>query len=816
MVKYYYDKYTAQIQRYDDSTVWQERGPTNYDIRNNGGYSYYGYPNYQFDPSTNAYKPSGNREYFSGFIIQGLPRTLYFPLNAYYSGEGDYSPKPTEANGVVKFVITEGLNDAINGYAKGTLYEKKPSLNNKVYVRGSLVQSNLIAEDGTYPVNGRHSDGNWYVRGAVVNTAPTTPGAFTQPTGDLEIGESKVISWGASTDAENNLSYYALEASIDGGAWTQIGIPSSVSLSYTIPTCSSTQFRVKGVDSSGLSSSYQTSASFKVGKPKYYWNKYTNISKQMFTESGFLKTGSAPLSYQGYYDNYSFNSSTGKFTPTGRPYNGDEYIGAGTIAYTINSSGALDKRVATSSGYGSYAVNTDVYQKSAIPYTVDSQGTLLQSNLIAEEGTYPVNGKHSDGNWYVKGSKVTNSVSPPSSIALSSGELKYNNSVNFAASGSTVSNPVYKYQYSFDNINFTDFTAAFSLPRDLNKKLLYVRARTFNGSAYSDYFTQTFDVYQNTAPTVVVNTENNKTLYEADTFIIDGQATDPDNGDVVNVKYQINNGPIKAIKTDISTGFAIPYSKQLVFKDGKLYDGETALTEALAEGVAHQLKVFAEDDQTGKSVEQTRSFFVVPNRAPAIVVNPIEKPTGLIDSDKFPISGTCSDPDGNDVIVSYKINTSLATEVYRGKGGDWTFDVAFSSLKIGENIIIVEVIDSHNFKTSKTIKLNKAVKSTPILNSVVRYKIKPPTGNAKGVLLCVQKDKDLNVTAEISMTETGVQENFVEMPLRDSTPSGSLIAEDVFAFEATEAKENIHVKLNISRESDAVNASINLIWGTLS
>lgn len=320
----------------------------------------------------------------------------------------------------------------------------------------------------------------------------------------------------------------------------------------------------------------------------------------------------------------------------------------------------------------------------------------------------------------------------------------------------------------------------------------------------------------NNAPTLTLQTENNKTLYENDSFLIDGSALDKDNGNIVNVKYQLNGGQARAITTEISNGTKpIDFSELLTFKDGKLYDGETAITDKLAEGSAHQLKVYAEDDQGGKSAEQIRSFFVVPNRAPAITINPIEKPTGVIDSDKFPISGTCSDPDGNDVIVSYKINTSLATEVYRGKGGDWTFDVDFSSLKVGENIIIVEVIDSHNFKTSKTIKLNKAVKSTPILNSVVRYKIKPPTGSAKGVLLCVQKDKDLNVSAEISMTETGVQEHFVEMPLKSSTPPDSLIAEDVFAFEATEAKDNIYIKLNLSRESDAVDTSIKLIWGSL-
>lgn len=176
-------------------------------------------------------------------------------------------------------------------------------------------------------------------------------------------------------------------------------------------------------------------------------------------------------------------------------------------------------------------------------------------------------------------------------------------------------------------------------------------------------------IEHNKVSTLTLNTENNKTLYENDTFLIDGSAIDTDNGNIVNIKYSLDGGTVRAIKTNISNGSTpIPFTKQLTFKGGKFYDGDTAITEALQEGFAHQLKVFAEDDQGGKSAEQTRSFFVVPNRAPAIVINPIEKSTEVIDSDKFPITGTCSDPDGNNVIVSYKINTSLATEIYRGKG----------------------------------------------------------------------------------------------------------------------------------------------------
>jgi len=42
-----------------------------------------------------------------------------------------------------------------------------------IYSKGELIEEGIIAEDGTYPDNGRHTDGYWYVKGALV--APNIP-----------------------------------------------------------------------------------------------------------------------------------------------------------------------------------------------------------------------------------------------------------------------------------------------------------------------------------------------------------------------------------------------------------------------------------------------------------------------------------------------------------------------------------------------------------------------------------------------------------------------------------------------------------------
>ena len=83
------------------------------------------------------------------------------------------------------------------------------------YSRGSLVESNIIAEDGTYPANGQ-SGGYWWVRGSAV-PLPTVPSSITIPT-EIKGGESFTVSWGASSYQTG----YRLERQLNGGSWVQI------------------------------------------------------------------------------------------------------------------------------------------------------------------------------------------------------------------------------------------------------------------------------------------------------------------------------------------------------------------------------------------------------------------------------------------------------------------------------------------------------------------------------------------------------------------------------------------------------------------
>lgn len=321
----------------------------------------------------------------------------------------------------------------------------------------------------------------------------------------------------------------------------------------------------------------------------------------------------------------------------------------------------------------------------------------------------------------------------------------------------------------------------------------------------------------NSKPSVtLISPSDNQTLYENDTINLSGDAYDADKDQAVTVYYQIDSEQRKVLATNVSQK-QITLSKQLTFKDGKLYDGETVLTGTLAEGVAHTLKVWAVDSDNSQSATIERTFYVVPNRAPLLAIDEIV-PSGIINTDKFKINGTASDQDANSSVkVNYRINAANPIEIYTGTGGAWEFDLSLSQLIVGENTIIIEVIDNYGAKTSKTIKLNKNEVKTPVLQSVARYKISPPKGSARGVLIWVQRDEELDLKVELSMTLVGEQEQYVllEADPDKIVPVTDGIVEDEYYHETVESKDNIILKLTTSRPNINIDNKIYLIMGVV-
>lgn len=168
----------------------------------------------------------------------------------------------------------------------------------------------------------------------------------------------------------------------------------------------------------------------------------------------------------------------------------------------------------------------------------------------------------------------------------------------------------------------------------------------------------------NAAPTLILRTENNETLYENDSFVISGTAIDTDVGDTVTVKYQINNGTVRTLSTAISNGASLPFNKNLTFKNKRLYDGSTIVSDELNGGTQHTLKVWAEDNNGAKSSVQSRTFQVVPNRPPTITLS-TENYQTLYERDKLLIYGSTKDVDnGDSVTVRYQINSGTVRNLH--------------------------------------------------------------------------------------------------------------------------------------------------------
>ncbi|KYG92342.1 hypothetical protein A0U40_05205 [[Bacillus] sp. KCTC 13219] len=452
------------------------------------------------------------------------------------------------------------------------------------------------------------------------------------------------------------------------------------------------------------------------------------------------------------------------------------------------------------------------FVRSKSTLTSYTQGALVQANVQADYNAYTPNARNADGYWYVRKGIVNTA---PNKVQIPAQTVRKNTTASIALSNyfSDAEGNTLTYTTSSSNTNIATVTLTGST-LTITGKAIGVATITVTASDGSLSTSQTFNVtVANTIPTVAVTQPTaNVTLYENDLLQVTGSASDIDANQSITIYAQVNNEQRIVLNVGLSNA-PVTFNKQLKFKGGVLYDGETLITGNLTDGTPHTLKIWAQDGDGAQSTITERAFYVVPNRPPVLTIDSVQ-PSGIIDNDKFIISGEASDPDNNTVTAAYRINggNSVALEITEGH---WAFDIALAQLVIGQNTIVIELVDSYNFKVSKTIKLNKNEVKTPILQSVARYKIEPPKGSAKGVLLWIQRDEGLDLIAELSMTLQGEQEQYVTLTADHTAPVASGVVEDEFYHEADEPKNNIILKLSTSRPSVDVNHKIHLISGVL-
>ncbi len=159
----------------------------------------------------------------------------------------------------------------------------------------------------------------------------------------------------------------------------------------------------------------------------------------------------------------------------------------------------------------------------------------------------------------------------------------------------------------------------------------------------------------NQLPIVILTTGDGQILTEGAVLWVEGSVSDFDADNNVLAKYQINNGPIRNLQSGLSDGVTpISFARGLTYRNKRIWDGVTDVIGVdLVEDAEHILRVWAEDDQGGKSAEVIRKFRVVWNRPPAIDGQNENLGTLMVPPSK---NYTVTEPEGNPFTVTEKIN----------------------------------------------------------------------------------------------------------------------------------------------------------------
>lgn len=211
----------------------------------------------------------------SGVIIIVDPDGLIISDDALIEASAPSAPSsisvPTSIVGGTSITVSWGASSDSDGDLEGYILERSvdggtnwsqiyqgsaTSTTNTVAYGIETVMYRVKAYDSTNLESGYKTSAQ---RTVISNTAPTAPSAISVPS-SISGGGTVVITWGASTDAEDNLEGYTLERSVDGGSYTEIYDGTSTSYTDTITKGWSTvAYRVKAYDPY-TSSSYTTSA----------------------------------------------------------------------------------------------------------------------------------------------------------------------------------------------------------------------------------------------------------------------------------------------------------------------------------------------------------------------------------------------------------------------------------------------------------------------------------------------------------------------------------------------------------------------------
>ena len=555
MVKYYYDKYTAASRKVVKSTYVGTAYVTN------------GFPSYNI--VNDLFYSSGTYEY-------NTPGSLPVGRSVYDSVNG---------TGTIMRYDFVNANDVVS-YRLELVPEP---------TKGALVQSNIEAEDGTYPANGLHTDGYWYVRGAVAGPLPkgtvvNSPYVLSsvggRKTALMSNGWIVVVARAASyfffyVDKRDGLGYRPLMyANSTDIASNDVAIAANGTMLHIVCGWGTTQIRHARVDVTTA-----TNANIASNFASIIHNNLTTVSQVSLTvdpSTGYLHAAwqCRNSTHPNTHNVYTASSSNGGVTwnsPTGLTLDattgndrGDPtivvYKGVQTVFFRLYDGSAFSLYAATFKG-GSWS-HTKVMNGGAVSQSYPS-AVVDQTGIIHVVWTPNANAvyysKSTDGGatWSIQTNIAYSSSYFPNYPSIT---VDKNNTVFVAwqqrMSGAYIEIQVRECNNGVWSAGKTIQSTSYNLrnPQTLYDPTFSVLFGKEAGSVgYPPVAYETLnqsvnffgDITANNNPTIALTTEDNQTLYEASVFTIKGQAFDLDNGDAVTVRYQIDN------EAEVNFGLAI-------------------------------------------------------------------------------------------------------------------------------------------------------------------------------------------------------------------------------------------------------------------
>lgn len=261
------------------------------------------------------------------------------------------------------------------------------------------------AVEGTYPNDGLHTDGYWYVKIAPVNTAPDFKMSSTGDKLLYNDGGSFTMT-GTVQDAEADV--ITIEAQI-GGVWKtyyayDTGTPETWTLTWTgkeLPVGVYANPKVTADDGNDIVELTYSGKLTVKSQIYYYWNKFKVETPPAYGWSGSGETSGYP-NVPGFYSSFTTNEGARTSTTSGAYFY--NLSSSNTVGYT-----QWDSNVARFTRTGDNSYKEDhLYWLSTTPKP--TKGALVQANIRAAQNTYPDDGVHTDGFWYTKIGLVPNNM----------------------------------------------------------------------------------------------------------------------------------------------------------------------------------------------------------------------------------------------------------------------------------------------------------------------------------------------------------------------------------------------------------------------